>query len=66
MTGKEYTDLGTEYLTNKDYTKARECYEKAAEQGYYLAMYNLACMYYFGDGVEKNDAIAFNWYWAAA
>ncbi|BET21475.1 hypothetical protein RGT18_10630 [Solobacterium moorei] len=29
-------------------------------------MYNIACMYYFGDGVEKNDTLAFEWYKKAA
>ena len=49
-------------LEQGDFDSARECFLKSAEQGYYLAMYNLACMYYFGDGVEKNDEEAFRWY----
>lgn len=62
MTGKELNELATEYLTKKDYDKARQYFEEASEQGEYLAMYNLACMYYFGDGVEKDDVKAYFWY----
>ena len=62
MNGKEYTEKATEYLLKKEYDKAMEYYLKASDEGYYFAMYNIACMYYFGDGVEKDDQKAFSWY----
>jgi len=62
MNGKEYNELATQHLLQKDYENARRYYLLASEQGEYLAMYNLACMYYFGDGVERDEAAAFSWY----
>lgn len=58
----DWNEKGTEYLVAKEYQKAEECFRKAAEEENFYAMYNLACMYYFGDGVEKDDAASFHWF----
>lgn len=62
MKAKEYTKQGTEHLKKEEYDLAMENYLKASDLGDYYAMYNIACMYYFGDGVEKNDTRALQWY----
>ncbi|MGN0339577.1 MAG: tetratricopeptide repeat protein [Lachnospira sp.] len=46
----------------KDYAKAMEWYEKAANLGHYVAMQNIGDMFFKGKGVEKNYAKAFEWY----
>ena len=38
----------------QDYFKAFEWYQKAADQGYALAQYNLGLMYAKGQGVRQN------------
>ncbi|MCR4951291.1 MAG: sel1 repeat family protein [Solobacterium sp.] len=66
MNGKELNEKATEYLMNHDYDKAMEYYLSAAEEGNWLAMYNIACMYYFGDGPERNVREALAWFLKAA
>ena len=63
---EELTEKGTEYLLNGKYDKALETYQRAADQGSYLAMYNIACMYYFGDGVKKDDSVSYQWFCKAS
>lgn len=62
MLATEYTKIGTEHLKKEEYEKALENYLKASDLGDFYAMYNIACMYYFGDGVAKNDTQALKWY----
>lgn len=51
----------------KNYTEARNWYQKAAEQGYASAQYRLGYMYFSGGyAVNKNYAEALNWYEKAA
>ena len=51
----------------RDYSKAREWYEKAAKQGFAMAQYGLGAMYEHGlGGVEQSDSIAMRWYGRAA
>lgn len=47
---------------SKDYIKAAQWYEKAAEQGIASAQYNLGGMYEMGLGVPKDPRIAGLWY----
>jgi len=61
MDKKELNKLveeGTKYLVGDnvevDKLKALEIFKNASENGSFMASYNIACMYYFGDGVEKN------------
>jgi TPR repeat protein len=46
--------------------EAVKLYRKAAEQGHAKAQYNLALMYYNGEGVAKDDAAAVEWFCKAA
>jgi tetratricopeptide (TPR) repeat protein len=50
----------------RDYTKAREWYEKAAAAGNAVAMSNLGVLYSNGQGVPRNYAKAREWYEKAA
>ena len=60
MNGKEWNEKGTEHLLAKQYDDAMECFMKA--EGNYFAMYNLACMHYFGDGTERDPDQALGWF----
>ncbi|WP_206442816.1 tetratricopeptide repeat protein [Aliarcobacter cryaerophilus] len=46
----------------QDYIKAKELYEKAANQGNTKAQFNLGGMYYDGHGVRQNKKIAKEWF----
>ncbi|MBR3830862.1 MAG: sel1 repeat family protein, partial [Muribaculaceae bacterium] len=50
----------------KDFPKAIEYYQKAAEKGYAPAQYNLGVCYYNGNGVEKSIENAKKWFELAA
>ena len=50
----------------QDYTKAIECYRRAADLGYAPAQYNLGLMYGSGKGVAQDHAEAVKWYRRAA
>ena len=64
------TNLGLLYYDGRgvprDYTKAREWFEKAAAQGHADAQYNLGMLYDFEKGVPQNFATAKRWYEQAA
>ena len=64
------TNLGLLYYYGRgvlrDYTKAREWFEKAAAQGDADAQYNLGALYEFGHGVKQDSVRAFMWYNVAA
>ncbi len=64
------TNLGLLYYFGRavprDYTKAREWFEKAAAQGHADAQYNLGMLYDFEKGVPQNFASAKRWYEQAA
>lgn len=49
----------------KDFTRAREWYQKAADQGHGRAFYRLGLMQLDGKGVAKNPAEAARWFQAA-
>ena len=50
----------------RDYAKAKEWYEKSAEQGNCYAQSNLGILYRYGLGVEKSLTKAFEWYMKSA
>ncbi len=64
------TNLGLLYYYGRgvprDYTKAREWFEKAAAQGDADAQYNLGVLYDFENGVPQDFATARHWYEQAA
>ena len=64
------TNLGLLYYFGRavprDYTKAREWFEKAAAQGHADAQYNLGALYEFGHGVKQDSLRAYLWYNVAA
>jgi uncharacterized protein len=58
--------LGRSYAKKNDFKSAFVQYQKAADQGYVLAEYNLGVLYEKGWGVAKDDARAVTWYRKAA
>jgi len=50
----------------QDMKEAVKWYRMAAEQGDYEVQYNLALMYYNGEGIEKNNKEAVKWFRKAA
>lgn len=66
MNGEQWNQKGNEYLVKQEFGLAMDAFQTAAEEGNYFAMYSIACMYYFGDGVEKDDRQALIWYEKAA
>ena len=59
-------NLGIEYDRTKDYAKAAYWYEKAAEQGFAKAQFNIGFFYNTGQGVNQDYAKAAYWYEKAA
>ena len=64
------TNVGTLYNlglgVKRDYAKAAEWYEKAAQLGFVVAQFDLANLYYGGQGVSRDLKQAARWYTAAA
>ncbi len=58
--------IGLKYHINKDYLKAFEWCQKAAENGDTNAQTYIGNMYYYGDGVEQDYAKAMEWHQKAA
>ena len=56
-----YLGLGID----RDYSKAKQWFEKAAVNGYPDAQYNLGQMYENGQGVEQDFLTAYMWFYAA-
>ncbi len=50
----EGTSLAIGFCSDTDYTRAREYFEMAAQNGVGSAFYNLGVMYFNGDGVERD------------
>ena len=55
-------ELGVRYMKEEDYTRAFECFSKAAEQGDAKAQGGLGELYYKGLGVKQNYTEAFKWF----
>lgn len=60
------TDLGEMYAAGKMYDEARPFFEEAAGDGNASAQFQLAEMYETGNGMAKNDVMAYGWYSVAA
>ena len=56
----DYED-GLDAAMRGDYETAYREFQLAAENGLSLAQYNLAILYFMGQGVEQNDEQAFFW-----
>ena len=52
----------TRLLKDGKKKEALELFKKASEMGNFVSTYNVACMYYFGDGVEANTSTALEWF----
>ncbi|MBR1891253.1 MAG: sel1 repeat family protein [Clostridia bacterium] len=52
----------TQLLKDGKKKQAFELFKKASEMGNFVSTYNVACMYYFGDGVEANHSTALEWF----
>ncbi len=61
----DYED-GVDAAQNGDFATALKEFTAAAEEGLDLAQYNLAILYFTGQGVEQNYDLAFKWTKAAA
>ncbi|MGD9639458.1 MAG: tetratricopeptide repeat protein [Alphaproteobacteria bacterium] len=62
LLGDMYRLDGTEYGFTQDAKEAFKWYKKAADQGDAFAQYNLAFLYYDGEGVEQDYKSAFEWF----
>jgi len=58
--------IGLLYDSGKDYAKAMQWYNKAADKGGSDAMHNIALLYYNGQGVLQDYDKAMQWYVKAA
>ena len=54
------------YSERNDYEGAMKWYQKAAAQGYAQAEYNIGILYFYGVGVERDEAKAREWWEKAA
>ena len=61
----DYED-GVEAAFSGDFDTAFREFSQAAQQGLDLAQYNLAILYFTGQGVDQDYALAFSWTEAAA
>ena len=61
MNRDEFIIKGDEFFQAGNYLEAIKWYKKSSDNGNFFATYNIACMYYFGDGVKRNvdEAIAY-------
>lgn len=58
--------LGTIYRAQHDNVRGLEAFNNAARAGYAPAMYHLGRLYLFGDGVPRDEAVAFRYFEEAA
>lgn len=66
MDGNDYLQLANKYWQDKNFKKALVYFKESAKKGNYIAMYSIACMYFFADGVKQNYHLAYKWYLKAA
>ena len=60
--GEAAAGIGNIYNGQKNYVKQVEWYKKSAEEGYDWGMYNLACCYRDGAGVQEDQEQAIAWF----
>ena len=54
-------DIGYKYYLEGDYHKALKVWTEELNEGKREAMYNIALLYFFGKGVEKNLPLAYEY-----
>ena len=54
-------DIGYKYYQKGNYKKALKIWTVEAEEGNKEAIYNIGLLYFFGNGVEKNLPVAFEY-----
>ena len=59
-------DIGYKYYQKGNYEKALKIWTVEADKGNKEAFYNIALLYFFGNGVEKNLPLAFEYCQKAA
>ena len=59
--GSSIYNQGVEAYENKDYTKAAELYQKAADQGHVRAEFNLGFLYQTGQGLPLDRVLSYAW-----
>jgi TPR repeat protein len=59
-------DIGYKYYQKGNYEKALKIWAVEAEEGNKEAFYNIGLLYFFGNGVEKNLPLAFEYCQKAA
>ena len=59
-------NLGALFSNNDLRSEAAISYRKAADRGHAMAQSNLALMYSTGDGIGRDDGLAFHWFGRAA
>ena len=60
------SDIGYKYYQKGNYEKALKIWAVEAEEGNKEAFYNIGLLYFFGNGVEKNLPLAFEYCQKAA
>ena len=54
-------DIGYKFYEKGEYEKALKVWTVEAEKGNKEALYNIGLLYFFGNGVQKNLTLAFNY-----
>ena len=54
-------DIGYKHYLKGDYEKALKAWTQEVSEGKSEAMYNIALLYFFGKGVEKNLPLAYEY-----
>lgn len=66
QTPKELVEQGEKYFEQQDYSKAVDCFRRAAEQGDAEGQNTYGGMFFNGTGVEQNHKTAFEWFQKSA
>lgn len=62
QTGDQWLKQGNDFYEKQQFSKAVECYQKAAEAGSLEGQFNLGYALYNGEGVDKDYATAAMWF----
>ena len=62
QTGDQWLKQGNDFYEKQQFSKAVECYQKAAEAGSLEGQFNLGYALYNGEGIDKDYATAAMWF----